>query len=94
MRRATKLAAAAARSRRAIPARISSGSGIDSAFDGPSQSIAFWIGPLRLGGGGATLVPLPPPVLLLLLLEPPPLEVLPPPELLLAPPPPPPPPRS
>src|SRR4051812_9340578 len=41
-----KLAAAAARSSSAMPARTSSGSGIDSALDGPTQSIARWIGPL------------------------------------------------
>src|SRR3954471_16973931 len=41
-----KLAAAAARSSSAMPARTSSGSGIDSAFDGPTQSIARWMGPL------------------------------------------------
>src|SRR5437660_6097262 len=55
MRRATKLPPAAARSRKAIPASTSNGSGTESAFEGPSLSISLEISPF----GGLPLLSFP-----------------------------------
>src|SRR6188472_1645092 len=70
MRRLTKLPPAAARSRKATPARMSRGSGTDAAFEGPSHSIARVMMPLELSSDEPVS---PPPDDEPLLLSPPPL---------------------
>src|SRR5262245_50217924 len=59
-RRCTKLPPAAASRRKATPARISSGSGIEVAFDGPSHSIVRVMMPLELSSDDPPLDPLDP----------------------------------